>query len=66
MSYTRPPRCRVSLRFPWSIIHTHGTFVGTVPARFSSKGGAEEHAKTLRRLCPDHQFEVSFQPYEYQ
>ena len=65
MAYTRPPRRRFSLNLPWAIIHTHGTFTGTVPARFATRGGAEEHAATLRRLQPTHQFEVSFQPYEY-
>lgn len=64
MSYTRPPRRRVSLRCPWTVTHHHGTFVGTVPAKFSTRGGAEEHAAILRRLHPDQHFEVTFQPYE--
>lgn len=66
MSYTRPPRRKHYIELPWAIIHHEKLFGQIVPARFSSRNGAEEYAKFLRRLSPGHHFEVAFLPYDHQ
>lgn len=64
MSYTRPPRRKHYIELPWAVVHHEEKFGQIVPARFSSRNGAEMHASALRRLSPGHRFEVLFLPYE--
>ncbi|MEB3338961.1 MAG: hypothetical protein VKJ46_15935 [Leptolyngbyaceae bacterium] len=59
-------RRKPNTRLPWIILHHQGLIISTVPARFSTRGYAEEHAKLLRQLSPDHHYEVVFNPYDLQ